>query len=72
MSMPSALSFAAFAVTASVIEGLMGSRREAILIGVGMAHFLYFAASAATTAAGTRPLTSPPRLATSFTSDDET
>src|SRR4051812_43457788 len=36
ISMPSALSLAAFAVTASVIEGLMGSRRDASLIGVGM------------------------------------
>ena len=52
-SMPSALSLAAFAVTASVIDGLIGSRRDASLIGVGMASTsLYFAASAATTGGG--------------------
>ena len=71
-SMPSALSLAAFAVTASVIDGLIGSRRDAILMRHGHGYFLYFAASAATTAAGTRPVTSPPRLATSLTSDELT
>src|SRR5690606_17266712 len=34
-------------------------------------YFLYFALSAATTGAGTRPVTSPPRLATSLTSEDD-
>src|SRR5689334_24882125 len=41
-SMPSALSFAAFAVTASVIDGLIGSRRDASFIGVVMASLLVF------------------------------
>ena len=53
-SMPSALSRAAFAVTASVIDGLIGSRREASLSIdwlMRLVFLWYFRASAATTGA---------------------
>ena len=69
-SIPSALSFAALADTASVGDGsTTDNLRASFTVSTPC---LRFSVSAAATPGGTRPETSPPINATSFTSEEDT